>query len=113
MVRSADIGKDPFCDLDVQLEEDNNDPELVSLMEQILRDVHCSLMTRVGEDDNIPTCFDLGNKHWQEEFLSQLGEGPSTMQSSADNADNPEDSDVEESLELPPLKITRYDDALS
>ena len=55
----------------------------------------------------------MDNEHWQEEFLSQLGEGPSTMQPSADNTDNPEDSDVEETLELPPLKITRYDEALS
>ena len=32
VVRSADIGEDTFRDLDVQLEEDNNDPELVNLM---------------------------------------------------------------------------------
>ena len=52
------------------------------------------LMTRVCEDDIIPTCFDMDNEHWQEEFLSQLGEGPSTMQPSADNTDNPEDSQL-------------------
>ena len=55
----------------------------------------------------------MDNEHRQELYLSQLGEGPSTMQPSTDNTDNPEDSDVEETLELPPLKITRYDDALS
>ena len=106
------IGADPFRDLDLQLEEENNDPELVNLMEQVLGDDHCSYDACVCEDDSIPTCFDTDNEHWQEEFLSQLGEDPSTMQPSTDNAGNPEDSDVEETLELPPLKITRYDEAL-
>ena len=113
MVRSADIGEDPFRDLDVQLEEDNNDPQLANLMQQVLGDDHCSYDSCVREDDNIPTCFDMDNQHWQEEFLSQLGEDPSTMQPSANNTDNPEDSYVEETLEFPPLKITRYDEALS
>ena len=50
MVQSADIGEDPFHDLDVQLEEDKNDPQLDNL---ILEMITVRMTNVFVEEDNI------------------------------------------------------------
>lgn len=71
VVQSAEVREDPFHDLDIQFEEEYNDPEIIDLMEQILGNNHCSYDACVFDDDNKLTCFDMDNEHDKRTFLSE------------------------------------------
>ena len=89
MVQTNVIRDDPFRDLDPQLEEDQSDPELLSLMKQTHGDEHCSFETFVCDNDCLATCLNMENEQWQDTFLAELG---STSKQTGDDDSN-DDSD--------------------
>ena len=113
VVRTHDIRVDPFRDLDSQIEEDQSDPELLSLMRQIHGDEHCSFDNFVCDTDSIPTCLDMDNEQWEENFLAELG--PPSKQTHSDDSEHEDIENVNalhgESL-MPEPVITKYSEAV-
>ena len=91
------IRDDPFCDIDLQLEEDQSDPELLSLMRQTYGDEHCSFDTFVCDTDSIAICLDMDNEQRQETFLAELG--PSSKQTHDDDSNDESDHDDAENVD--------------
>ena len=89
VVQTNVIRDDPFRDLDPQLEEDQSDPELLSLMKQTHGDEHCSFETFVCDNDCLATCLNMENEQWQDTFFAELG---STSKQTRDDDSN-DDSD--------------------
>ena len=69
VVLTSVVRDDPFHDLYPQSEEDQSDPELLSLMRQTHDDKHCSFDTFVYDTDSIATCLDMDNEQWQKHSL--------------------------------------------
>ena len=99
--------EDPFCDLDIP----ECDSELQELMQQANISDCCSPEAFICADDDLPTCFDMDNPNWEEEFFSELA-GPSAKQLCEDG-DEEDDEDTEVPVVLlPPLKVKSYSQAL-
>ena len=82
------------------------DSDLLDLIARV-QDDHCSLDTYLCEDD-LPTCFDMDNPYWEDDFFADLEETPE--QGTNDDSDV-EDGDIDELSPLP-LKIRSYREAL-
>lgn len=110
VVRQHTLTEDPFC------EEDNDcDPELEELIQQTNIPESCSVANFVSADDDIPTCFDMDNPNWEENFLAELNPSSKKPHTSGEDLNNNDDEEEEasEASVLPPLKITSYTQALS
>ena len=64
--------EDPFCDLDSEDEENEHDSELEELLLQANNPDCCSVENFISADNDIPTCVDLDNVNWEQDFLSEL-----------------------------------------
>ena len=73
VVKEKVLEEDPFRDLDPQVEEEEEDTDLLELMVHVNGDDHCSLDTYFNEE-YLPTCFDMDNPSWEDEFFTDLGE---------------------------------------
>ena len=106
VVQQRVLEEDPFRDLHPQLQDEEVDSDLLDLMARV-QDDHCSLDTYLCEDD-LPTCFDMDNPYWEDDFFADLEETPE--QGTNDDSDV-EDGDIDELSPLP-LKIRSYREAL-
>ena len=72
VIRQKTLTEDPFCDLDSEVEESEHDSELKELLVQANIPDCCSVENFISADDDIPTCIDLDNVIWGQDFLSEL-----------------------------------------
>ena len=110
VVKEKVLEEDPFRDLDPQVEEEEEDTDLLELMVYVNGDNHCSVDTYLNEEI-LPTCFDMDNPSWEDEFFTDLGE--STEQVGADDCDDEESTTIQTDVSPPPFKIGSYREALN
>ena len=108
VVRLKTPTEDPFCDLDSEDEENKHDSELEELLLQANIPDCCSVENFISADNDIPTCVDLDNVNWEQDFLSEL------CHSNASAGEDDDDDDDDQSSEVvpPPLKVASYAQAL-
>ena len=96
--------EDPFDDVEAQ-------QELSSLVDQVSRSgTNCTVEEYVNGEDDVPVCMQYG-VDWEDRFFAELG--PSQSDSDSLVQENCDEQEGQFDLEPPPLKITRFQDAIS
>ena len=86
--------EDPFQDIDAGL-------ELGGLISSMLgTETHCSADEYINGDNDVPTCAEINDENWEEDFLEGLAKNNSESLSDEDESDT-EDVD----LQPPPQKL--------
>ena len=81
--------EDPFSEVDDQVKDN-----MQSLIERTMpADRQCSVEEYLMGDDDLPICTNLDCATWEDNFLSQLGDGDPAQQEEMDSEDNKADND--------------------
>lgn len=107
------LTEDPFSDLDEETQGDSHDSELADLIRQVNGDDQCTVESYICADEDLPTCLEMDNENWEEDFFAELGSKRPHLDENVQDDDEDNDNSTEDvDIDVPP-KLTSFSEALT